>query len=109
MREKCVVVGKARRLEPSKLFDIKHKTIEFGVCPAGFLFLFGPACAHYVPISPSWNGVFILCHCMLKVYNLLLKLILKVVTFKRLPWNSGENLDFVLLNYVETVQDYRNS
>lgn len=98
-----ICIGKAERLEPYKSFDIECITTEFGVHPAGFSF----SLVQYVlTMSPSltfWMVIYILCYCMLKACNLLLILILKEVTIKRLPWVSEDNWDFVFLNYVERL------
>lgn len=55
-REKCVAVSKAGRAEPSKTFDIRHRTTGFGVLSTRFQSCFGSVFHHYAPIHPFWNG-----------------------------------------------------
>lgn len=59
------------RKEPSKSWpDIRQKARRFRVCPAGFQLCIGPVFPQYAP-SPFWMARYILCHCMLELYNLL--------------------------------------
>ena len=51
------VVNKAERgWRSEEHFDIRHGDAEFGICPTGFWFCFGPVFSHYVPLTPFWNG-----------------------------------------------------
>ena len=74
-RKKCIAVQKAEQSWKSEdRFDIRHGDGEFEVCPAGF----GLALVQYfLTMLPSLcfgMVMYILCHYMLEVYDLLLDL-----------------------------------
>lgn len=51
--EKWILVNKVERSSRSEeRFDIRHRDVEFGACPASFLSPFGPIFSLYVPFSP---------------------------------------------------------
>lgn len=91
----------------SKPSDTKLGVIGLVICPAGFQSSFGPVFSYYSWNRTLWNSnvYYILCHCMLEMYNLLF------CSFKRLQlwdclWGSAETLTW-LLNYVKSKKkDY---
>lgn len=69
----CAAVSKTEwRWKPEEeCFDIRHGDAEFGVRPAASRSCFALVFPHHAPIPPFLEGMSILCHCMLEMYDLL--------------------------------------
>ena len=71
-RKKCAAVSKAElSWRSEEHLDIRHGDAEFGVCPAGFQSCFVPVFPHCAPLATFWNVMYVLCHYMLGVCDLL--------------------------------------
>ena len=71
-RKKSVVVHRAEQSwRPEEHFDTRHGDAEFGFCPAGFWSCFGPVFSRFVPLLSFGMVMYILCHYMLEVCDLL--------------------------------------
>lgn len=67
-QKKFTRVNKAERgWKSGRHFDIRHGGAEFEVCPAGF----SSSSSYFVLFPPFWMVIYILCHCMLEVCDLL--------------------------------------
>lgn len=70
-REKCVIVNKTGRSgRHEEHFDIRLREEEFGVCPAVVWSCFDPVFPRRALFPPFGMVMYILCYCMLGVYNL---------------------------------------
>lgn len=66
-----IVSSKPEKVEPFKLFHIRHAVTRFGICFDGLSSHFGPVFSHNVPISSFRMSMYIQCHCALEEHNLL--------------------------------------
>lgn len=72
-RVKYITFSKACKSErDEECFDIRHEDVEFEVCPDGFQSCFGSVFPMFpsLLLLPFKMTMYILCHCMLEVSDL---------------------------------------
>lgn len=71
-REKRVTVSNTEgSWKFKKYFDIKHRDVDFGICPSGFLSCFCLTFPHLLLFLPFEMVMHIPCHYILQVYDLI--------------------------------------